>query len=123
MTDFGRLLAVTIDCPEPRLLAEFYQGLLGGDLRSTNPDFVVLTSGHGGRLDFQRVDNPKPLPWPSEDAASRLHLDFIVDDLDEGEQRLLELGAVRAEFQPGEGRFRVFVDLAGHPFCIVTQPA
>lgn len=120
MTGFGRLFAVTIDCSEPRTLAEFYRSILGGELRQGNPDFVVLTNDAGVRLDFQRVDNPQPKPWPNVDAARRLHLDVRVDDLDDAEARLLQLGAERADDQPGADRFRVFVDPEGHPFCIVT---
>nr|WP_296769530.1 VOC family protein [Rhodococcus sp. (in: high G+C Gram-positive bacteria)] len=112
MTGFGRVFAVTIDCAEPRTL---------GDLRQGNLDFVVLASDVGVRLDFQRVENPQPMPWPSADATRRLHLDVRVDDLDDAEAQLLELGAERADYQPGADRFRVFVDPEGHPFCIVTD--
>jgi hypothetical protein len=33
---------------------------------------------------------------------------------------LLELGAAKPDFQPGEDRWRVLLDPAGHPFCITT---
>ncbi|UAL71172.1 hypothetical protein K7396_00775 [Streptomyces angustmyceticus] len=46
------------------------------------------------------------------------HLDFAVDDLDEAEALLLGLGAVKPEHQPGGDRWRVFLDPAGHPFCL-----
>jgi hypothetical protein len=46
-----------------------------------------------------------------------MHLDVIVDDLDEAEAAVLELGATKAEHQPGT-TFRVFLDPAGHPFCL-----
>ncbi|MFI7284333.1 VOC family protein [Micromonospora chersina] len=45
------------------------------------------------------------------------HLDLLVDDLDAGEARALELGGRRLSAD-GE-RFRVFVDPAGHPFCLI----
>jgi hypothetical protein len=41
----------------------------------------------------------------------------IVDDLDAAEAAVLELGATRHERQPGT-TFRVFLDPAGHPFCL-----
>jgi hypothetical protein len=75
------------------------------------------------RLDFQRVANPAATPWPSADAPRRLHLDFVVDDLDERERQVLALGASRAGSQPGVDRFRVMVDPAGHPFCLATGGA
>ena len=51
-------------------------------------------------------------------AAPQAHLDFDVDDLDAAEERLLTLGARKADFQPASS-FRVFLDPAGHPFCLV----
>jgi catechol 2,3-dioxygenase-like lactoylglutathione lyase family enzyme len=119
----AHLFAVTIDCTDPTRLAQFYQHFLGGQLRSTNPDFVVLTSDHDTRLDFQRVPNHQPPPWPDPAAPRRLHLDFSVEDLEQAQQHLLSLGAKIASYQPGGQRFRVFLDPAGHPFCIATTDA
>ncbi|MEU5996115.1 VOC family protein [Spirillospora sp. NPDC047418] len=112
------LFAVTIDCPDPTSLARFYQQFLGGDLHSTNDDFTALTIEGDVRLDFQRVGNPRPARWPGPAAPRRVHLDFSVDDLDAAEERVLRCGAELAEHQPGGGRFRVFLDPAGHPFCL-----
>ena len=49
-----------------------------------------------------------------------MHLDVIVDDLDAGEAAVLELGATKADHQPGT-TFRVFLDPAGHPFCLCVD--
>jgi len=119
----ARLCAVTIDCSEPVQLALFYQQFLGGALYSSNNDFVVLSTDGDVRLDFQRVPNEQPPPWPDRAAPRRVHLDFIVDDLGEAEIRLLGLGAVLADSQPGGQRFRVLLDPAGHPFCLATAAA
>lgn len=120
----SRLFAVTLDCPDPPALANFYREILGGEIRSSNDDFVVLSDADEGvRLDFQRVRNPVPEPWPEPTAARRLHLDFVVDDLDEAEAHLCSLGARRADLQPGGDRFRVLIDPAGHPFCLATSQA
>lgn len=40
-----------------------------------------------------------------------------VDDLDAGARAVLELGATKHPVQPGQ-TFRVFLDPAGHPFCL-----
>ncbi|MBU3067919.1 VOC family protein [Nocardia sp. NEAU-G5] len=116
MTLRARLFAATIDCPDPVGLARFYRTFLGGQLRSGSPDFVVLTSDPGIRLDFQRVANRQPAPWPDPAAPGRVHLDFSVEDLGEAERQLLELGATLASYQPGGERFRVLLDPEGHPF-------
>jgi hypothetical protein len=95
-----------------------------GDLRSSNEDFVALSGADGAvRLDFQRVQNSEPITWPDPAAARRLHLDFVVDDLDEAEAHLCSMGARRPEVQPGGDRFRVLIDPAGHPFCLATAQA
>ncbi|MEV0765035.1 VOC family protein [Nocardia sp. NPDC050435] len=123
MPSIARLFAVTIDCPDPVRLARFYQGFLGGELRSATPDFVVLTSALDVRLDFQRVANHRPPQWPDAAAARRLHLDFRVEDLPRAERLLLDLGAVLAAEQPGGQRFRVLIDPAGHPVCLAVASA
>ncbi|MCU1626407.1 MAG: glyoxalase/bleomycin resistance protein/dioxygenase [Pseudonocardia sp.] len=124
MVSGGQLLAVTLDCPDPRSLAHFYRSFLGGRLTASNEDFVVLTLPDATvRLDFQRVTNSAPPPWPNTDAPRRLHLDFVVDDLDEAERQAVVLGAVCADSQPGGDRFRVMIDPAGHPFCLAAGGA
>ena len=42
------------------------------------------------------------------------------NDLDAGETAVVALGATKAEFQPGT-TFRVFLDPAGHPFCLCVS--
>lgn len=123
MTLTARLLAVTIDCSDPLRLARFYQQFLGGELRSSHPDFVVLAGDHDTRLDFQRVANHQPPPWPDPAAPQRLHLDFQVADLGKAERYLLGVGAELASYQPGGARFRVLLDPEGHPFCLATVAA
>jgi hypothetical protein len=49
----------------------------------------------------------------------QLHIDFDVADLDEGERQVLAIGARKHESQPAPDRFRVYLDPAGHPFCLV----
>jgi hypothetical protein len=64
------------------------------------------------------VPGHRPPTWPGDERAQQLHLDFEVPDLDEGERRVLEIGARKAEVQPGK-TWRVYLDPAGHPFCLV----
>jgi hypothetical protein len=44
----------------------------------------------------------------------------MVRDLDEAEPEVLALGATKPEHQPGTS-FRVFLDPAGHPFCLCVS--
>ncbi|HWC81631.1 MAG TPA: VOC family protein [Pseudonocardiaceae bacterium] len=123
MATLGTLFAITIDGPDPLELANFYQKITGGELLTGNDDFIVLAIEDNVRLDFQRVANHQPPPWPDPTTPRRIHLDFRVDNLDQAQTQLLNLGAVLPPFQPGGQRFRVLLDPAGHPFCIATKEA
>jgi len=79
---------------------------------------VELRAEHGVALAFQLAPDHRPPQWPSAEHPQQIHLDFAVPDLDEGEAAIIALGARKAEVQPGE-TFRVFLDPAGHPFCLV----
>lgn len=118
-----RIFAITIDCSDPHQLARFYQDLLGGSIASSNDTFVALSIDAELRLDFQRVERYCPPTWPESDTPTQMHLDFVVSDLDEAEERSTALGANKPDHQPGGDRFRVFVDPEGHPFCLVTPAA
>jgi hypothetical protein len=50
----------------------------------------------------------------------QIHLDVIVDELAAAEAAVLDLGATKPEHQPGTS-FRVFLDPAGHPFCLCVD--
>jgi len=118
-----RIFAVTIDCSDPHGLARFYQRLLGGSITATNDVFTALTVDERLRVDFQRVDGYQAPAWPDPDRPAQMHLDLVVDDLDEGERVATALGASTADHQPGADRFRVLVDPEGHPFCLATPAA
>ncbi len=49
-----------------------------------------------------------------------LHLDILVDDLDEAGSHAIAMGATLADFQPQDD-VRVFLDPAGHPFCLFIK--
>ncbi|MCX4231461.1 VOC family protein [Streptomyces ortus] len=112
---------VALDCPDPPALAEFYAGVLGGEVKRDSDDWYDLHVPGGHRIAFQRVPEHRPPNWPSADGGSQqLHLDFDVPDLDEAEAQVLALGATPLDLDDEGGRrgFRVYADPAGHPFCL-----
>jgi catechol 2,3-dioxygenase-like lactoylglutathione lyase family enzyme len=113
----GTFAGVAIDCPDPRSLAEFYRAVLGGTLEGDDTWISLEGGSAGGRLAFQRADDWSPPVWPGGERPQQAHIDVEVSDLDEGERRVLGLGARKADVQPGES-FRVFLDPVGHPFCL-----
>ncbi|MGW7281997.1 VOC family protein [Streptomyces sp. NPDC054844] len=115
-----KLAAITLDCPDPPALAEFYQQATGLEPHpNSDADFAGLNREDGLFIGFQRVDDYRAPLWPGQSVPQQLHLCFHVADLDEAEALLLELGAGKPDHQPHEAaRARVLTDPVGHPFCI-----
>jgi len=113
----ARYPSFVYDCPDAGTLARFYALLLGWEVTENEDWFDIKPADGGNCISFQRVDDYRAPTWPSQDVPQQLHLDVVVPDLDEAEAEVLELGATRTEHQPGT-TFRVFLDPAGHPFCL-----
>ena len=117
----ARFPSIVLDCPDPGVLATFYGTLLDWTVKVDDDNgWGEVRADHGQCLCFQQVADYRPPVWPGQDVPQQLHLDFVVDDLDQGEAATLELGATKAEHQPGTS-FRVFLDPAGHPFCLCVD--
>jgi len=123
---FPRLHLVLLDCPDPFELAKFYSALTGIAVETwpgyAPEDMSDIDLEHDSlpALSFQRVENYVAPSWPDGNTPKQMHLDFEVDDLDEGERHVLSIGARKADYQPGEA-FRVFLDPVGHPFCLIVK--
>jgi catechol 2,3-dioxygenase-like lactoylglutathione lyase family enzyme len=111
-----RLFAVTIDAPDASALARFYADLTGMEATYDGPEGALIAGG-GKSLMFQQVNDYNPPRWPDPAHPQQAHLDLLVDDLDTGQARAIELGARR--LSAGGEQFRVFTDPAGHPFCLI----
>ena len=120
MPGIARLKVFALDCPDPQGLAAFYSAITGWEVASDSGDWVQLANPTGPSLAFQLAPDHQPPVWPSTDRPQQAHIDFEVRDLDEGERQVLALGAHKTEVQPDEG-WRVFLDPAGHPFCLVPE--
>ncbi|WP_084960188.1 VOC family protein [Thermoactinospora rubra] len=122
MTTKAKLLAVTIDCVEPRRLAEFYSKITGFDVTYAEDDYAAIGDGTTN-IYFGRVPDRKPVSWPSPD--KQFHLDFRVPDVDRAVEEYVALGATKPDFQPGvseEGtRWVVLQDPEGHLFCVIPE--
>ena len=118
MTPIGRLSVIALDCRDPRALATFYSAITGWPIDDGDDDWVQLRGEGNVTLAFQLAPDHEPPVWPSPARPQQAHLDFDVEDLDAAEQQVLTLGARKAELQP-HSSFRVFLDPAGHPFCLV----
>lgn len=112
------LAMVTLDAPNAAILGEFYSSVLDWPIAYTDENYAMLTGpshalGIGTIPDYQRPS------WP-DDGHKQFHLDLAADDIQAAADRCVELGATRAEPQPGE-TWVVLLDPAGHPFCISDE--
>jgi hypothetical protein len=116
------LECVVLDCPDPAGLAAFYHSLLGGSINQRDPRWTVgdrwatLHTPAGQVLAFQAVDRYVPPRWPDPAHPQQFHLDFHVEALEPAHASVLALGGRLLESARG---WRVYADLAGHPFCLV----
>ncbi|WP_020390650.1 VOC family protein [Kribbella catacumbae] len=109
----------TLDCPEPLVLAEFYQRICGGEIAISTESYAELRLGTAN-LGFQRDLNYRAPTWPDPRVPQQCHLDFKAADLDAEELRVIAAGATKTAVQPHPAVFRVFLDPAGHAFCLTT---
>ena len=109
---------VTIDCANPRKLAEFWTEALGTSIGGDYAgEFILLnpTTDGGPYLGLQRV--------PEERAGkNRVHIDFRADDRKAEVERLVKLGAstVAEHTVPGLA-WTVLQDPEGNEFCVGSE--
>lgn len=124
---------VVLDCPDALDLARFYGEILGWTLEDdSDRDWSTLEPPGGGvtagrrdgrtTLAFQRIDDWVAPTWPGGDHPQQFHLDLAVPVIADAEPAVLAAGATVHEHQPSEGGgFKVYLDPAGHPFCLVKE--
>ena len=111
------IYAVTIDCPDAKVLSHFYADALGMEILYEG-DVGSLIGAGGKQVMFQNVADYTAPRWPDPAHPQQVHLDVQVEysEITALEERVLALGATRL---PGDGEnWRVYADPAGHPFCL-----
>lgn len=117
---------VVLDSGNAEELSAFYERLLGWT-RFPGEEFTVLANieqkGFPTWITFQQIDDYTPPVWPAKpDAQQQMaHLDFHVEDVEEGVKTALACGATLSDIQCEDG-WRVLLDPAGHPFCLLPPP-
>jgi catechol 2,3-dioxygenase-like lactoylglutathione lyase family enzyme len=109
---------VTIDCAEPRDLAEFWTKALGLEIDQDFDGFYLILRRPGDQLStalaLQKVSEPKT-------GKNRVHLDFGTSDRASEVARLVTLGATQVDEQSVPGmEWTVLQDPAGNEFCVGT---
>jgi catechol-2,3-dioxygenase len=115
----GRIGAVVLDAADIGGLARFYAAMLGAEITEEDQNWVTISEPGGGPvvLSFQHAPDHQPPRWPDPAHPQQYHLDIaITGDIDSAEKEVLALGATK--LLDGDGKFRVYADPAGHPFCL-----
>jgi len=121
-------LGVTLDSNNPDELSDFYQKLLGWEKRKYTINSIVFNDNDNDndsmpfQLLFQYDENYVRPVWPAEagEQQQMTHLDFFVENIEEGVAHALSCGAVLSPIQFTDS-WRVMIDPAGHPFCICPR--
>jgi hypothetical protein len=120
----GRLASISLDCPEPAVLADFYGKLLGLRQIFARPDGSVIATTDGSIfVTFMQIENYVAPTWPEPGQLQQMHLDISVADLQSAVDGALALGAKEAAHQAGPDLWRVLIDPAGHTFCLTMAAA
>jgi catechol 2,3-dioxygenase-like lactoylglutathione lyase family enzyme len=119
-TDNLTFSSVTLNSPDPQALGCFYARLLGWEITTDTPGWVMLRNPSGGvGINMHQEDIYVRPVWPAKpgEQQMQLHLEIQVRDLEAACAHARECGAVMADFQPQED-VRVHLDPDGHPFCL-----
>ena len=114
----SRFSELCIDCRDPGALATFWAQVLDWRIEDDDDDdYVELVNpeGHPPSLLFARVPEGKTV-------KNRLHIDVSPRDRDQDEEveRLLGLGATRADVGQGpDVTWVVLADPEGNEFCVL----
>jgi predicted enzyme related to lactoylglutathione lyase len=113
-----RILAVTVDCHQADLLAEFWEKTLGNGKKRTWTDshgttYTQVDVEEGPALLFQPVPEEKTV-------KNRLHLDLAPVGRDQRAEveRLVMLGAKVLD-DPADDPWIVLADPEGNEFCVL----
>jgi catechol 2,3-dioxygenase-like lactoylglutathione lyase family enzyme len=115
-TALANLAMITLDCRDAEASGRFWSAVLGWEVTASGDGYAMLR-GPAHALGFGTVPDHEPPAWPNERGTKQFHFDLAVDDLDEAQQRCIDLGASVPQEQPGE-TWRVLIDPGGHPFCL-----
>lgn len=116
-----KLQCVTVDCRDPRKVAEFWAAALGWQITFSDENETAVecvdaqSSIPFPDLLFLRDDNPKSV-------KNRLHLDLRPDDQTAEVARLEALGATHIDIGQSESASTTWVVMAdpeGNEFCVL----
>jgi Glyoxalase-like domain len=116
-----KITGIALDCGDVDELIDFYARITGAPVFYRSEEFACLNMTTYW-LTTQKVDAYAAPTWPESTTPKQFHFEISATDLDEAEAFVLECGAVKSGHQPsGDRSWRVYLDPAGHPFCLTTN--
>ena len=110
----SRWYSVVVDCRDPRAQAQFWSAVLELPIvHDTGDELCVAAEGREPELTFVPVPEGKTV-------KNRLHIDLAPDDQDAEVERILALGATRADVGQSDVSWVVLTDPEGNEFCVLT---
>jgi hypothetical protein len=109
-----KVAMVTIDCAQPRQLAQFWTAALGSTVTFDSEAYVMLAPVKDGSaaIGLQQVPEPKS-------GKTRIHLDLHSEDRLADVSRLVRLGAKELGEHSAFGvRWTALADPEGNEFCV-----
>jgi hypothetical protein len=116
------LREIIIDCEQPRVVADFWSGVLGWEVQE-NRDGVLWMSESGKPFpDLLLIFEPVP---EKKTVKNRIHLDVSPIGCSRAEEveRILGLGACPANVGQGQQSWVVLADPEGNEFCVLGRRA
>ena len=119
------MLLVNIDVPDIERAVTFYTRAFGLTVgRRMGEDFVELLGGSSPIYLLKKAEGSEAAASATRTYArhwSPVHLDFVVDDIDEAVARVLAAGATAEHpaTQHAYGKLALFADPFGHGFCLL----
>lgn len=133
----SRFSEIVVDCREPRRLAEFWCAVLGyrvldeeeGAIEIGPPDVSTEDDWAEWQARLRREPTPPTIVFivvpEGKTVKNRLHIDVSPIDTSQPEEveRLLALGATRADIGQGDVSWTVLRDPEGNEFCVLRSLA
>jgi hypothetical protein len=106
---------VVVDSRDPRELGRWWQHALGWVVVGQNDEEFEIAPAEGAHPTLLFGAVPE-----SKSGKNRLHLDFVPDDQAAEVERLLALGATRADVGQHDVPWVVLADPEGNEFCVLA---
>jgi predicted enzyme related to lactoylglutathione lyase len=107
--------AVVVDAEDPSALGRWWADVLGWEVDADDSFGVEVKPRHEGGSGPALVF----VPGPAKAGKNRLHLDFHASDQQAEVDRMLGLGAQRADIGQGPVPWVVLRDPEGNEFCVL----